>query len=83
MKNTQNKKTAKIETTTIADKIMTVADVARELNLNEKRARAFLRKNADAYAAFRNQKFTKGSTLYNKCVSLLTVYKTKNKIHTA
>jgi len=82
MKNAKTNKTvdAKIEST-VADKIMTVADVARELQIDPKRARAFLRKNVTLYT-MRHQKFTKTSKLYDACVSALTTYKNKNRVVT-
>ena len=86
MKNAKNKTmtqstndVAKNETT--IEKIMTVADVARELNIDPKRARAFLRKNVELYT-MRKQKFTKSSSLYEKCKNALTVYKNKNVVVT-
>ena len=50
------------------------ADVARELNLDPKRARAYLRKHADEYAPFRNKTFVKTSALYKQCHALLSKY---------
>lgn len=57
----------------IADVAMTVADVARELKIDPKRARAFLRKNVELYVA-RKQRFTKSSTLYTKTKNALIEY---------
>ena len=76
-KNTAAKNTAAKNETATVEKIMTVADVARELKIDPKRARAFLRKNADKYAPFRNKTFTPTSALYKQCVDLLTAYKNK------
>lgn len=53
--------------TTTVEKLLTVADVARELKLDAKRARSYLRKNAAVYAPFRNKTFAKNTALYNKC----------------
>lgn len=81
MKNAKNKtETKHVESTTV-EKIMTVADVARELQLDPKRARAFLRKNPLLYT-MRKLKFTKSSALYKQCVDALTQYKTKNVVVT-
>ena len=81
MKNAKN--TAKKSDAKIADdKILTVADVARELGHDPKRARAFLRKNDSLYS-MRKQKFTASSALYKKCVDALTAYKNKNRVITA
>lgn len=63
------------------EKIMTIADVARELNIDPKRARAFLRKNVNLYT-MRKQKFTKSSTLYKNAIDALTQYKNKNVVVT-
>ena len=62
-----------------SDDVLRVANVARELNVNEKRARSFLRRpeNVAAYNEFRNKTFTRNSSAYKKCVELLTTYKTK------
>ncbi len=80
---TNAKKQIEQKTETIAnDAIYCVARVARELGINEKRARTFLRKNADTYAPFRNQKFTKTSSLYKQCVDVLTNYKNKTRVIT-
>ena len=69
---------------TSKNEILRVANVARELNINEKRARAFLRKNenVDQYNEFRNKQFTRESSLYKKCHALLTSYKNKNVVVT-
>jgi len=81
MTKQSNKKTNdKIEKNDDA-KIMCVADVARELNIDAKRARAFLRKNVELYT-MRNQKFTKTSSLYKQCVDALTIYKNKSRVVT-
>lgn len=77
---------AKNETTTknddIAhDAILTCANVARELNIDPKRARAFLRKNVELYVA-RHQRFTRESTLYKKTYDALLQYKNSRKIIT-
>ena len=61
----------------LVENALTVADVARELNLNEKRARAYLRKHPNEYAPFRNKTFTKTSSLYTKCRDLLAAYAAK------
>lgn len=71
---------AKIEQTN-DDKILCVADVARELNIDAKRARAFLRKNVELYVA-RQQKFTRNSSLYKKTYDALMTYKNKNRVVT-
>ncbi len=82
MTNAKNNKSnnVKIENATI-DKILTVADVARELSIDPKRARAFLRKNVALYT-MRHQKFTKTSNAYKSCVDALTQYKNKNRVVT-
>lgn len=82
MKNAKNKieNNANIESTKI-EKIMTIADVARELNIDPKRARAFLRKNVELYT-MRKQKFTKSSSLYKNAIDALTQYKNKNVVVT-
>lgn len=69
-------KTAKIEK---SDEILRAANVARELGLNEKRARSFLRNaaNVSRYSEFRNKTFTRGSSAHKLCVELLTAYKTR------
>lgn len=58
----------------LVENAMTVADVARELNLDPKRARAFLRKNVELYVA-RHQRFTKTSSLYKKTFDALKTYR--------
>lgn len=68
--------------TKIDDKVLTVADVARKLSLDPKRARAFLRKNKNDYAPFRNKTFTESSALYRQCVDILTAYKNKRAVVT-
>ncbi len=70
MKNDKKVENAKIDINEIA---LTVADVARELNINPKRARAFLRKNVELYVA-RKQRFTKQSSLYTKTKNALIEY---------
>lgn len=80
----KSKNNAKIETkndNATIDKIYCVADVARELNIDPKRARAFLRKNATLYT-MRKKTFTKTSSLYKQCVDALTQYKNKNVVVT-
>lgn len=76
---TKSNKQTNEKTNVIDEKIMCVADVARELNIDAKRARAFLRKNVELYVA-RKQKFTKNSTLYKKTFDALTQYKNKNRV---
>ena len=70
MKNAK-KTTAAVETKTESTtaKLLTVADVARELNIAPKRLRAMLRKNAKAYADFRKQRFAKGSDAHKNAVA--------------
>lgn len=51
------------KTKTVAEKLICVADVARELGLDPKTARAFLRRHADLYAA-RKKTFPKNSKLH-------------------
>lgn len=91
-KNTKNTTPAKFDgdvdaalknaaPTTTVEKIMTVADVARELNIDPKRARAFLRKNVELYT-MRKQKFTKTSKLYENAKNALIAYKQKNVVVT-
>lgn len=78
-KKQSSAKSTAIEST--VEKIFTVADVARELKLEPKRARAFLRKNETLYT-MRNQKFTAKSSLYKQCVDALTQYKNKHAVVT-
>lgn len=68
MKNAK-KTNAKIETKIESNdantsKKLTIANVARELNLNEKRARSTLRKNVKIYNAFRKQRFDANSQMH-------------------
>lgn len=78
MKNAKNKTTKTVETKTVETKtkLLTVADVARELNIAPKRLRAMLRKNAKQYAAFRKQRFERNSDAHKNatkiCKSLLS-----------
>lgn len=58
----------------INEKLLRVADVARELNIDPKRARAFLRKNVALYVA-RKQSFAKTSKLYTQTRDALMTYK--------
>lgn len=60
--------------TAIIEKTITIADVARELKLDPKRARAFMRKNVELYT-MRKTKFVKNSTPYKNAVAALTAYK--------
>lgn len=82
MTNAKKQKNESSNKKSIVDAVFTVADVARDLNIDPKRARAFLRKN-DALYTMRKTKFTKSSSLYKQCVDALTQYKNKNKIVTA
>ena len=77
MSTNKNNTAVKATPAAESEKALTVADVARELKIDPKRARAFLRKHATEYAPFRNKTFTKNSTPYKQCVALLTKYKTK------
>lgn len=78
-----NNTTAKKSTAPAADaKPLTVADVARELNIDPKRARAYLRKNISLYT-MRHQKFTRESSLFKAAHAALSAYKNKNKVVTA
>lgn len=77
---TKSNDVANVESTTI-EKIMTIADVARELNIDPKRARAYMRKNVALYT-MRKQKFTKTSKLYNDAKNALLQYKSKNVVVT-
>ena len=79
-KNKINNAATHVETTAV-EKIMTIADVARELNIDPKRARAFLRKNPTLYT-MRKMKFTSATQLYRDAVAALTAYKTKNTVVT-
>lgn len=83
MTKTNNAK--KIDTTkndvVANDKILTIADVARELQIDPKRARAFLRKHVELYT-MRKLKFTKTSKLYDDAKNALTTYKNKNVVAT-
>lgn len=73
-----NRKTVENAKTEVVEKLYTVATVARdELNIDPKRARAYLRKNPKLYAPFRNKTFTASSELFKQCVDALTAYKTK------
>lgn len=79
---TNAKKQTKIESNTIANDVaLTVADVARELNLDPKRARAFLRKHVELYVA-RHQRFTRESSLFKKTHDALIAYRDARKIIT-
>lgn len=76
---TNNVKKSNVEKTIekMTENALRVADVARELKLDEKRARAFLRTPANVaeYNTFRNKSFLRDSTPFKKCVALLTQYK--------
>lgn len=77
MKNSKNaKSTVETKTESTTEKMLTIADVARELNIAPKRLRSILRKNAKQYAAFRKTRFTRNSDLHKNaiatCKSLLT-----------
>lgn len=78
MKTNKNDKTIVENVNEIA---LTVADVARELNIDPKRARAYLRKNVELYVA-RHQRFTKTSTLYKKTFDALNAYKNAKRVIT-
>lgn len=83
MTNKQNNKKSNVEKrieTIVNDtknELLRVSNVARELNLNEKRARSFLRNNSNVaqYNEFRTKTFTRESNAYKTCVELLTQYK--------
>lgn len=79
-KNT--KTVAKIDDVEIAtnENTLCVANVARELKIDPKRARSYLRKHANDYNDFRNKRFTRESSLYAKCHEMLTTYKNKNRV---
>lgn len=81
MKTTKQTKNANVENV-IDNAIMRVANVARELNINEKRARSFLRRNENValYDDFRNKTFTRDSNAYKTCVELLTRYKNSLRV---
>ncbi len=78
MKNDTKKTTvvdAKIEST--KTKQLTIADVARELNIAPKRARTVLRKNAKQYAPFRKIRFDAKSKTHNDALAMLkSLFKT-------
>lgn len=71
-KNAKSNDVANVENNVI-ENALCVADVARELKIDPKRARAFLRKNVELYVA-RHQRFTKSSTLYRKTFDALKSY---------
>jgi len=73
MKTNKTVKTTKTIESTNNDVAMTVADVARQLKIDPKTARAFLRKHVDLYVA-RKQRFTKTSALYKKTFDALSAY---------
>lgn len=60
---TNKKTTAAVETKIVETtaKKLTIADVAREMNILPKRARSVLRKNAKLYNEFRKQRFDANS----------------------
>lgn len=69
-----NAKTATTVAATIIEKTLTIADVARELKLDPKRARAFLRKNVELYT-MRKTKFTRDSAPFKSAFNALNAYK--------
>lgn len=89
MKNAKNTKTAKIEndksiviaTSTKTPNALCVADVARELDIDAKRARAYLRKHVELYVA-RHQRFTRDSSLFTATYNALSAYKNAKRVIT-
>ena len=69
MKNAKKTTAVESKTETTA-KLLTVADVARELNIAPKRLRATLRKNAKQYADFRKQRFAKNSDAHKHAIAV-------------
>lgn len=67
--NTVAKKSTKSAPTAIENKLLTVADVAREMNVNPKTARAYLRRKKLKFAT---NTFTKTSEMYKNVVAALT-----------
>lgn len=77
MTKSNTKTIAKTETKiadAIIEKSLTIADVARELKLDPKRARAFMRKNVELYT-MRKTKFTKSTPVYKAAFAALSAYK--------
>lgn len=68
MKNAKKTTAVESKTETTAKKL-TVADVARELDVSPKRLRALLRKNAKQYAAFRKTRFDKNSAEHKAAIA--------------